>query len=58
MCPKNRWKSNGTSQVCNARWRKSGTIELPLQDLVQQASAITDEEILERVLEAAMPLSK
>jgi preprotein translocase subunit SecA len=28
-------------------------IELPLQDMVQQASAITDEEILERVLEAA-----
>jgi preprotein translocase subunit SecA len=43
------WDIAGLQRALAQEWQ----IELPLQDMVQQASAITDEEILERVLEAA-----
>jgi preprotein translocase subunit SecA len=43
------WDIAGLQRALAQEWH----IELPLQDMVQQASAITDEEILERVLEAA-----
>jgi len=43
------WDIAGLQRALAQEWH----IELPLQDMVQQATAITDEEILERVLEAA-----
>ena len=43
------WDIAGLQRALLQEWH----IELPLQDMVQQASAITDEEILGHVLEAA-----
>ena len=43
------WDVAGLQRTLAQEWH----IELPLQEMVQQAAAITDEDILERVLEAA-----
>ena len=43
------WDIAGLQRALAQEWH----IDLPLQETVQQATAITDEEILERVLEAA-----
>jgi preprotein translocase subunit SecA len=43
------WDIAGLERALLSEW----LIELPLQDIVQQASAVTDEEILDQVIDAA-----